>query len=376
MFGRCLFDIHGARSPRVALSLGEKRAWALIAPRVWSVSLGAALSLGALSLSPTVALAAPALKGEAKRNADEKRAEALFEEGLALQRLGQLEQACDQFEASARLAALPHALLQVGNCRERDDPLGALASFESALAAAGEVTDSTRRQAYEGAAKKRIAALEARIPNVTVNPPPTKQVRVEIAPAAGGEPRAVTRFGEAQRLNPGKYQVTASAPGAEDYVLELDLKPDQRLELDIPPLEPLRGAAARKEAPLPPPAPEPSGGLRFATGPVVLASTGGALILTSLVTGRISSSARSELDQECSPPDEFTGLRACSASLADTKSRVEDYALATDLLWISGSVLAGVGITWFLLDQNGPESPALEAGCSGAGCGLTMTGSF
>jgi len=192
----------------------------------------------------------------------------------------------------------------------------------------------------------------------------------------------VTRFGEPQRLNPGKYRVTASAPGTDPYVLELDLKPEQRLELDIPALAPLASDAAgpqRQASKITEPArlaSEPSGGLRFGSGPVVLASTGGVLILTSLVTGRISSSARNELEQECARPDELTGLRVCNASLADTKSRVEDYALATDVLWITGSVLAGVGITWFLLDQKGPESPALGAGCSGTGCGLSMTGSF
>jgi hypothetical protein len=211
-------------------------------------------------------------------------------------------------------------------------------------------------------------------------------VRVEIASASDGEARAVTRFGEPQRLNPGKYRVTASAPSAQPYVLDLDLKPEQRLELDIPFLDPMtseqvarKDAAPQRAASVTQPAAElseRSEGLRFGTGPVVLASSGGALILTSFITGRISSSARNELEQECSPPDAFTGLRACDASLAGTKSRVEDYALATDLLWISGSVLAGVGITWFLLDQNEREAPAVEAGCSGTGCGVSFTGSF
>lgn len=371
MIGRRTFDIRRARRLGLAFSSRKGRAWEVIAPRAWSVSLVA--SLGWLCLQ-----AAPALAADVDGETDEARAESLFEDGLALQRLGQLAQACERFETSAELVALPHALLQVGNCREPDDPLGALASFQAALAAAGEVTDSTRRQAYERAARERIAQLELRIPLLTVHAPPAPSLRVEVAAVPGGDARAITRFGEPQRLNPGKYRLTASAPGAEPYVLDLDLKPEQRLELDIPPLAPLKPEAEEGEAPAEPapPASEPDEGLRFGMGPVVLASAGGALVLTSLVTGRISSSARGELDRECAPPDELTGLRACSASLAGTKSRVEDYALATDLLWISGSVLAGVGITWFLLDQNRPESPALEAGCTGSGCGLTLTGSF
>lgn len=396
MFGRCSVDIRGARARGVAFSPGKRWRWAVIAPRFWSVcvkpvclqpvssrsvSLSASLLLCASWLYPATAFAA-----EVGLSAEEVRAEALFDEGLALQRLGQPAQACERFEASAEHAALPHALLQVGNCREPDDPLGALTSFEAALVAAGKVTDSTRRQAYEAAAKKRVAALESRLPTITVYPPAERNVRVEVT-ADGGQARAVARFGVPLRFNPGKYRLTASAPGTEPYALDLELSPEQRLELDIPPLdpatrdestrdEPTRDESTRDQVTQPPPLAEPAGGLRFGTGPVVLASTGGVLVLTSLVTGRVSSSARGELDRQCSPPDALTGLRACDASLADTKSRVEDFALATDMLWISGSLLAGAGITWFLLDQKRPESPALEADCSGTGCGLSLRGTF
>lgn len=372
MFGSCWFGIPRARARSVAFSFVHRPPRALLAPRAWSVSLAASLLLSALSLC---AGAAAEESGHAA-GASRASAESLFETGLELQRLGQLEQACERFEASAELAALPHALLQVGNCRERSDPLGALASFEAALAAAAEVTDSTRRRAYEDAAKKRIAPLEARIPTLTIHSPP-EGVRVEVA-AEGKPARVVTRFGEPQRFNPGKYRLTASAQGTEEYRLELELRDAQRLELDIPLLDPLQPEQPALGAAAAPPE-ERSNGLHFGTLPVALAGTGGALVLTSLITGRVSSSARGKLERECTGPDELTGLRACNASLADTKQRVEDYALATDLLWISGTLLAGAGVTWFLLDQNRgnePESPALSAGCSAAACGVSMTGSF
>lgn len=336
------------------------------------MAFAGALALAAMSLSPSASLAK-----ESPSDADEARAEELFESALSQQRLGQFEQACETFEASAKLATLPHALLQVGNCRERSDPLGALASFEAALAAADTVTDSSRRQAYEGAAKKRIEALLARIPTLTFHRPPTRGVQIEVAAEPGGAAQVVTRFGEPRRFNPGKYRVTASAPGSEVYLLNLELKPAQRLEIDIPWLAPLphrsgEGGAAEGAMPLD----EPSGALRLGVWPLALTGAGGALILTSLVTGRISSTARGELEKECEETDELTGLRVCGASLAGTKQRVEDYALATDLLWIGGTLLAGAGVTWFLLDQNAPQEPKLNAGCSATGCGVSMAGSF
>src|SRR5262245_60543337 len=134
MFEQRLLDRRALRSVTAAFSRARLWRWETIAPRVCTVSLAASISL--------CATRAGAQAGDqAKAPGAAARAESLFESGLELQRLGQLEQACQRFESSAELAPSPHALLQVGNCREPQDPVGALASFEAALAAAGKVTD-------------------------------------------------------------------------------------------------------------------------------------------------------------------------------------------------------------------------------------------
>ena len=99
------------------------------------------------------------------------------------------------------------------------------------------------------------------------------------------------------------------------------------------------------------------------------------MIAAGVVTGQMSSSARSTLEDECGPPDEQTGVRPCDPSLSDTKARVENYALASDILWVTGALSVAVGITLFVIDQSSPPS-GLEANCWGAGCEVSFRGRF
>ena len=318
----------------------------------------------------------------------EARAEVLFESGLAHQRLGELDAACERFEASAGVAPLPHALLQVGNCRERLDPVGALTSFEAALAAAARVEGSVQREAYEAAARQRIERLSRQLPTITFRPSSTPGANVVIAAASASDEagEVVTHFNQPQRFNPGSYRVRVSAPGQAGYLTHVDLEVGQRIDLSLPVLEPLPDAGSPSASPRvgaasslgsgERPLGEDAEALQFNPLPVALASSGGALVLTSLVTGLISSNARDELERDCQGRSAVTGLRTCRGSLASTKRRMEDYAFATDVLWVTGALLVGVGATLFVLDQSEPEAARLEAACSADGCALSARGRF
>ena len=58
-------------------------------------------------------------------------------------------------------------------------------------------------------------------------------------------------------------------------------------------------------------------------------------------------------------------------------SSAESLALATDILWITGAIAAGVGVTLFILDDGATESgTAVQTGCFDAGCGILASGRF
>lgn len=87
--------------------------------------------------------------------------------------------------------------------------------------------------------------------------------------------------------------------------------------------------------------------------PWALVVTGGALLGGALATGIIAVDARDELDSECD------GNR-CAPRLGGVRDRVETYAMLTDLLWVTGSLALGGGITWLLLDD-GERADAASA---------------
>jgi tetratricopeptide (TPR) repeat protein len=103
-----------------------------------------------------------------------------------------------------------------------------------------------------------------------------------------------------------------------------------------------------------PPEPEPAtaadfeataegGGEGVPVLPIVLMAGGGAMVVTSLITGAMASSAQGELEDGC--PTRMS----CDPSLADTKDSGETLALVTDVLLFGGIAVAGTGVALFLL---------------------------
>jgi hypothetical protein len=326
----------------------------------------------------------------------ERRAAALFDRGVEAQRLGRSSEACEQFAASAELHPTPHALLQLGNCSEPADLVQALAHFQAALSISAQVADAAQRQAYEEAARERVTRLVARIPTLAIRPAPGPDVRVELVArgdVTGDRVISVAEGWHAPRgLNPGRYvlrfaRVGTGAPEGAAYAQTIELTEGSHVEVSPPTLP-----AAEPTLPINPPlGTEVTAGpgtrpsppteanereLRFEPLPIAFAGAGVLLVATSLVTGRVSSTARSKLDGECDPPDRETGLRSCDPSLSGTKARVDDYALLTDLLWGAGAISAGVGITLFILDQRDRPPAQLDAACSPAGCAISLAGGF
>jgi hypothetical protein len=327
----------------------------------------------------------PAAGGVAAGVPVQPQADALFDAALKRKELGQTREACEMFEASVAASPSPHGWLQVGICREPADPVGALMAFEAALGAARLVADPRHRQAYERAARERIDPLARRVPTVTFRGSPTDGVLAEMTGAGREAGSPVDRYDEPLRFNPGRYRLRAWATGFSSYDQELELLDGERRVIALPPLSPTeRGALSYAGAPpmvpfvpepLARPAVDPTAGPVFNALPVALSVGGVVLVISGIVAGQVSAAERRDLERECQSADD-TGQRRCSSGLADTKQRMDDYAVAADILWVSGALLAGAGITLFVLDQEREASSVLRAGCVAGSCGVTATGHF
>jgi hypothetical protein len=291
------------------------------------------------------------------------RADMLFKEARVLAEQGNAKAACEKFELSQSLDPSPGTLLNIGNCYEpQGDLVRALAIFEKAFLDAQRSTNFGRRELWTNAARERIASLSQRVPWLSVRGAPGgTRVRLderEVDPSRG-----------AMRVNPGQHTVEHSAPGKRTYTQTFTIEPGARLAVNLPPLEDEAALPTVIAAPPDQPRSSGSGSGEFGVWPWVLGGGGAALLGASLVTGIMAASKADHLDRECDGDD-------CPTSLKDVRDSGQTLATATDVLWISGALAAGAGVTLFLLDDGDAEAPAVQAGCFGAGCGLSASGRF
>jgi tetratricopeptide (TPR) repeat protein len=294
-----------------------------------------------------------------------ERADAAFEEGREFFDQGRFKEACEKFELSMQLDPSPGTLLNLGNCYEpQGDLVRALALFEQAFADAQRSNDPRRKELWTDAARERIANLSRRVPQLSVRGAPS-DAEVAIDGAA-------QRPSGALRINPGRHRIEVRAPGKRPFTQDFDIASGQRLAINVPALEAETGPAATPPpAPAEPAPPPDSSAATYGPWPYVLGGTGAALLGTSLVTGLMANSKASKLERECDDDGN------CDPSLQGTKDSAESLALATDVLWISGLIVAGAGVTLFILDESDDETgTAVQAGCFATGCGMLATGRF
>jgi Tfp pilus assembly protein PilF len=317
-------------------------------------------SVAPLLLDATSARAQPAPSASAVERAD-----AAFDEGRELFDQGRFKEACEKFDLSMQLDPSPGTLLNLGNCHEPQGELAqALALFERALSDALKSTDAKRRELWTKAARERIAALQGRLPHLVVRGLPEGG-----ALTLDGEPIEASA---PTRRNPGKYLLAVTAPGKRRFERSLELAAGQRLELELPALE---AEAAPAPTLTPPPLEQeraPAHASSFGPWPFILAGTGAALVVTSLLTGSMARKKADELKSECR-------AGSCDPSMEDVKDSAETLALTTDVLWIGGALLAGVGVTLFVIDTTSATNETatlIQTGCFETGCGLVANGRF
>lgn len=147
-------------------------------------------------------------------------AEALFREGVALKKAGKLSEACPKLEESYKLDPAGGTLFALADCLE------AQGRVASAWARFGEAKEFARRKGNadkEAESAKRAAALEAKLPKLTV------VVAVDQRDLAGLEVRrdgivvGKATFGTALPVDPGPHTVEASAPGKKRWTAKVDV---------------------------------------------------------------------------------------------------------------------------------------------------------
>jgi hypothetical protein len=213
------------------------------------------------------------LSAHAQQSDHKALAEQLFNQGRQLAKANDWTAACPKFEASLRYDAALGTKLNLATCYEH---IGKLASawglYRDAAEIAARANDAKRRD-Y---AQTKAGALEPRLPKLTITVPAHAPTGFEVT--RDGTAVDAAAFGTALYVDPGKYAITATAPGFKSVTQHITLGEAKSETVVIPILE-----ATAPELLLTDRKPEPIGapprtrkivGLGVAAAGVVLAGVG------------------------------------------------------------------------------------------------------
>lgn len=199
-------------------------------------------------------LAATARPAHAADAAQQQLAQALFDEGRRLMDEGRFSEACPKLAESQRLDPGGGTILNLALCHEREGKLAtAKAEYEEALRLAVQA----RRADREALARQRIAALERRIPRLTiVVSAEAASLGLEIELDGRALPREA--WGVPMGVDPGARAIEATANGYERWSSSVTLEPEQKETVEVPALEPAHrwvGAIGARRGPVDAPQP-------------------------------------------------------------------------------------------------------------------------
>lgn len=288
-------------------------------------------ALAAFAFSSAIAFASAA---RADTAAPDPAAVALFDQGRQLMTAGKVAEACPKFEDSLKITRSVGGLLNLADCYEK---LGKTATaWASFRTAAGMAHDG--KDAREKVAKERAAALEPKVPHLTVN--------VDDDPASpdravqrDGVPFPKEEWGIPMPVDPGPHKVDATAAGKTPFSETVELGPEG-LEATVT-VTALQPVPVVPVAPPPPPPAEKHGApLSRRTLGVIVAGVGVAGLAFGAVAGLVALgdyhsavNACASYPDHCSPDHSADGPN----SLART------WATVSTVSFIAGGALATVG---------------------------------
>jgi hypothetical protein len=290
-------------------------------------------------------------------------AQALFIEGRRLVNEGQYLEGCAKLEQSQRLDPAPGTQINLADCLEKSG------KFASAWLTFHEASASAQRSGradWAEQARARAGVVEPKVPRLTVVA--DEPVRGLVVRRNGLGIESST-LGSPVPVDPGSYEVVATAPGHRSWSTHVTVDASTHVVLHVPAL------AEEPTAPaLPPPtaAPKPtaSSGGSFQR-PIAVGVAAGAVVTlgvasyfgVSAITHNDSAAALCPTSPACLDP------RAVDL----TRQAYQD-ARAANVAFIAGGVLLATGAVLFFMAPR--EAAHARLGVGVAGTAASLVGRF
>ena len=308
-----------------------------------------------IAVACVLAVAAPA-------RAQSVEAEVLFRDGKKLIKDGKLAEGCDKIEASERIESSPGTLLNLGDCREKNNQLAtAWAAFRKCAASAKTAGDAKR----EAEGRRRATALEPRLSYLTINVADSSRIE-GLAIARNGTAVDPALWNQGVPVDTGVYEISGQAPGHERWSTRVQINAEgQKASVEVPRFKALGELSPKPEptppgehtAPTkpvatpnegePPEQPERPAGPSMFTGTRKLAVAVGVVGVAGVVLGVVMGGKANNLEKQS---DAICPTSTCDDPQAlkfnsDAKS---DATLANIGFIGGGAAIAGAAVLWFV----------------------------
>ncbi len=261
-----------------------------------------------------------------------------FQVGANLYDEGEFEAAAREFEEAHRLSGRPQLLYNVYLAnRDAGQPEKALEALQRYLASGVEIQNREQLEAKLQALKRQVERERA----ASSPPPPAQPI-----------------------TSPGDDNPQTTESTAEE---------EKKGAVEEPPTE-----TPERDAYEEPVSDEDQSESDSIILPIALIAGGGALIVGGVVTGVLALGAQSDLESLCPDHECHAGLDESKPK--DAADRSQTFATVTDLLFIGGAVVTGVGVTLLVFNiaeiEPEPGTPVAAATCGLSGCAANVTWEF
>lgn len=325
----------------------------------------AAIALVALLAAPAGALGAP-------RTDAEKQAQLLFDEGMRLMSQKRFSDACPKLAQSQELDPGMGTQFRLAECYEK---LGKLASAYDAYVAVMEAARAAKKPDRESVAQRRAAALEPKIPRLTIDVPTSVSSLEGVEIERDGKPVDRKLWGTAVPVDAGDHTVSVKAPGRVPWEGKATLEGMGKLSLSVPALDPVARPVVE-----PPPRRSNAPAIALGVGSGVAVALGATFLG---LRARRASAARGLHDQLVAQHGTCVGggpaafADDCAALAGATKAGDTFGTVSIIGFGVGGAALAGM-VTYLLLPDPKPATTGLHvAPTAGPGAGgIVAWGTF
>lgn len=336
------------------------------------------LSLSALGFIAVLSSSSPALAEEP--SAAPSPARVLFKEARELAAQGDYQAACPKFEQSLTLEAGLGTQFNLADCWEH---IGRIASAQALFVGAAASAKAAGQTDREQVLRDRAAALEPRVARMVIE---VSDPNPKLVVKRGDLPLDSDAYGKAKAVDPGKYQITAKAPGKKTWQKQVEVAPGANIiTVEVPVLEAEPQAevavvAAAKPEPAQPEAPSPkeqhaSSGPNWALIGLGTAAVGGLALGTVMAVNYSNANSDAKAtcpsNQNCTPQE-----------IAFHDQRVEDARAARNWSIVGfgvGAVGLGAAAALLFLPKNTEKEKAWVATpviANNGTFGANLSGSF